>query len=365
MNGLSRWLLGADRRQRVRASQTLLALAVYAVFAAVQHGEVLLGFIDARESALLTAFNIVGALCFYLLIRTGANLRLGRDPALTAAQCAFACVGIVISYAITGPARGAVIGILILVLVFGLFALSTTQARRLAVFAVVLLAVAMLWKSQTDALRYPPGVELVHFFFAVTVLSAVAVLASRLGALRARLNEQNHALQDALRRIESLALHDELTGLYNRRHMMAQLEQERVRAARTGQGFCVALLDIDHFKRVNDRHGHAVGDEVLRAFAAAGLAALRDADVLARWGGEEFLVLMPATLLPHAAKGIERLRALVAASAVAAGEGTVSVTVSAGLIEGATGETVRQLVDRADQALYDAKAQGRDRLVIG
>ena len=365
MKTLTRTLLGSDHRQRVRASQSLLALAVFVVFAAVQHAEVVLGFIDARESGLLTAFNIVGASSFYLLIRSGANLRLGSDPSLTAAQCVFACTGIALSYAITGPARGAVMCILILVLVFGLFALSTAQARRLAVFAVVLLSIAMLWKSHTDPLRYPPAIELIHFFFAVTVLSAVAVLASRLGRLRVRLAEQNHALQDALSRIEALALHDELTGLYNRRHMLAQLEHERVRAARTGQGFCIALLDIDHFKRVNDHHGHAAGDEVLRAFAAAGLAALRDADVLARWGGEEFLVLMPATLLPHAAKGIERFRAQVAASTVTVGATVVRVTVSAGLVEGAPQETVKQLVERADRALYDAKAQGRDRLVIG
>jgi len=365
MQGLTHALLGHDRRQAVRASQTLLALAVFVVFAAVQHTEVLLGFIDADESGLLSAFNIVGALGFYLLIRSGANLRLGGDPSLTLAQCVFACICIAFAYAITGPARGAVMCILILVLVFGLFALSTTQARWLALFAVVLLCIAMVWKSRTDPLRYPPKIELIHFFFAVTVLSAVAVLASRLGRLRARLADQNRALQDALQRIEALALHDELTGLYNRRHMLAQLEHERVRAARTGQGFCLALLDVDHFKRVNDRHGHAVGDEVLRAFAAAGLAALRDTDVLARWGGEEFLVLMPATLLPHAARGIERLRAQVAASAVNAGAAAVSVTVSAGLIEGRVDESVRRLVDRADQALYDAKAQGRDRLVIG
>jgi diguanylate cyclase (GGDEF)-like protein len=365
MNTLTHALLGSDRRQRVRASQTLLANAVVVVFAAVQHAEVLFGYIDARASWLLTSFNVAGGLCFYLLIRTGANLRLGSDPSLTLPQCVFACVSLTVSYAITGPARGAVIGMLILVLVFGLFGLSTAQARRLVVFTVLLLAIAMVWKSHTEPLRYPAPVEFIHFFFTVTMLSAVVVLASRLGTLRARLSDQKRALQDALSRIEALALHDELTGLYNRRHMQAQLEHERVRAARTGQGFCVALLDIDHFKRVNDRHGHAAGDEVLRAFAAAGLAALRVADVLARWGGEEFLVLMPATLLPHAAKGIARFRAQVAANTVTVGATAVRVTVSAGLVECAPQETVKQLVERADHALYDAKAQGRDRLVIG
>ena len=356
-------LLGRDRHQRVRVSQSLTAIAVFLVLAMIQHGEVMLGLIDERESWLLTGFTLLGAIVFYALIRSGANLRLGVDPSLTLPQCVFACTSVAVSYGITGAARGSLMCLLILVLMFGMFALTPTQARRLAVYAVTLLSIVMFWKSRTDPLRYPAAVELVHFVFAVTVLTSVSVLAVRLGRLRERLSAQKRELRAALGRIEALANRDEVTGLHNRRFMLAQLEHEHARCARSGHPFCVALIDIDHFKRVNDEYGHAAGDDVLKALAATGLGQLRDADVLARWGGEEFLVLLPNTPVNLAVKGIERVREKVAASMFTTGTLLLQVTVSAGLAEYRSQESVSQLVERADRALYEAKAGGRNRVV--
>ena len=129
--------------------------------------------------------------------------------------------------------------------------------------------------------------------------------------------------------------------------------------------FCIAILDLDHFKRVNDEHGHAAGDTVLRAFARAGHAALRATDVLARWGGEEFLVLLPDTAMPPALGGMERLRQHVAALDIAFGGSRVSVTVSIGLTGHHRAETLAQTLERADRLLYQAKAEGRDRICVG
>jgi diguanylate cyclase (GGDEF)-like protein len=143
------------------------------------------------------------------------------------------------------------------------------------------------------------------------------------------------------------------------------MDQELLRSLRHHHDFCIAVVDLDHFKRVNDEHGHAAGDTVLRAFAQAGQAAMRATDVLARWGGEEFLVLLPDTAMPPALAGMERLRQHVAALEVDVGSAhKVSVTVSIGLTGHRHGDTLAQTLERADRLLYQAKAEGRNRTCI-
>ena len=189
---------GNELRQSDRALRSLLVVAVYGVLAGLQHAEVLLGLIDRNESNLLSAFNITGSLIFFAVVRSGYNLRLPFDPLLTLPQCVFGVVAMTWSYAITGPARGAVLTMLVLILVFAMFALEMRALRWLAAFAFGCLAMAMLWKSMTDPLRYPPRQELAHFLFAAIVVPAVALLSLRLAALRTRLREQKEKLSQAL-----------------------------------------------------------------------------------------------------------------------------------------------------------------------
>ena len=157
---------------------------------------------------------------------------------------------------------------------------------------------------------------------------------------------------------------DRLTGLFNRRHGEQRLGEELQRLERYGQSFAVALLDIDHFKRINDTLGHRAGDEVLQKLAGALRAASRSSDVVVRWGGEEFLFAFPATDGAQAAGIVERLRAQLAAAPVQLESGgTVPVTVSGGVAEARRGESLDGLVHRADQGLYEAKRSGRNRLL--
>ena len=159
---------------------------------------------------------------------------------------------------------------------------------------------------------------------------------------------------------------DLLTGLFNRRHGEERLQQELQKLERYGHGFSVALLDIDHFKRVNDTLGHHAGDQVLRAVAAELRRASRTSDIVVRWGGEEFLFAFPATSAAQAAGIVERLRAQLASAPLqleAAGA-PVPVTISGGVAEAAKGETLAALVQRADQGLYEAKRSGRNRLLL-
>ena len=145
--------------------------------------------------------------------------------------------------------------------------------------------------------------------------------------------------------------------------MVELLAREHPRIER-GQGpLTLALLDIDWFKRTNDSLGHGAGDEVLRRFAAVLKDQLRAADALARWGGEEFLLLMPGTRLDDARVVLERLRAQVCAGDVFTGIATdLKVSFSAGVAEVAEGESQDAAIDRADRALYQAKQNGRNRI---
>jgi len=143
--------------------------------------------------------------------------------------------------------------------------------------------------------------------------------------------------------------------------MMERLEEEAARCARLGKPMCLVLVDLDHFKRINDAHGHAAGDQVLRRFGAMARASLRGTDLVARWGGEEFLLLLGSTgTAPGAACAQRLLDALAAERFDAAG--LPPVTGSAGLAEYREGDCLVEALERADRALYRAKAAGRNRL---
>lgn len=164
--------------------------------------------------------------------------------------------------------------------------------------------------------------------------------------------------------LAELASRDELTGLFNRRHMSDLLAQQRSACQRAGDGFAVAVVDLDDFKRINDTHGHAAGDSVLRAFAVQAGAAMRSTDTVGRWGGEEFLVIYSSSTADEAAQGAARLRERVAAAVVTTPGGqTLRFTVSIGLTEHVPPESVEALVERADRAMYQAKSEGRNRVV--
>lgn len=184
---------------------------------------------------------------------------------------------------------------------------------------------------------------------------------------RFRADALAEALHSAVERIRELATRDELTGVFNRRHGMAMLRDGAAAGAGRRQGEAAAplallLIDIDWFKRINDGHGHPVGDAVLREVCQRLQLALRAGDVLARIGGEEFMVVLPRTLPAAAAALAERLRAAIAAAPVAVQALRLPVSVSVGLAARGSGEPLEQLLNRADAALYLAKHRGRDQV---
>jgi len=180
--------------------------------------------------------------------------------------------------------------------------------------------------------------------------------------LRARV-AVGRRLVEAQRALEVLASTDVLTGVLNRRAIMEELEKEAARAARAHSPLGVGMLDIDHFKRVNDTYGHAAGDVVLREVVNRAGAVLRPYDRLGRFGGEEFLVIVPGPDHEQIGDVLERLREAVERAPVSVGELEVPVTVSLGGVE-CDSATCDDLILRADAALYEAKDQGRNRVVV-
>jgi diguanylate cyclase (GGDEF)-like protein len=168
--------------------------------------------------------------------------------------------------------------------------------------------------------------------------------------------------------LEEMALRDSLTGLFNARYLQMRLQEELAAAKRHRTPVSLVLFDIDHFKRVNDNHGHPVGDRMLRLIGRTILSKLREGETVARVGGEEFALLLPHTSAKNAAMGAERICQAIGQTPLETDSGgKLAVTVSAGLActtDHAThsAETIYRL---ADQALYQAKEQGRNRVVIG
>jgi diguanylate cyclase (GGDEF)-like protein len=164
--------------------------------------------------------------------------------------------------------------------------------------------------------------------------------------------------------IQRQATTDDLTALVNRRRFLEALDGEIVRAEALGTPVAIVLVDLDHFKLVNDRFGHQAGDELLRQFAARALAHLRDVDVAGRLGGEEFGVVVPETNAAGAAAAAERLRLSLAVLPLPAGAESALVTASFGVAERVPAEGASDLLRRADAALYQAKRAGRNRVVV-
>jgi diguanylate cyclase (GGDEF)-like protein len=185
---------------------------------------------------------------------------------------------------------------------------------------------------------------------------------------RVRAAHRVKALEDELRLrnadLEIMSRTDPLTGLWNRRHLDEQLKSAASLAGRHRTPLSALMVDIDHFKWVNDTEGHAVGDRVLQEVAARIRTCIRSEDLLARWGGEEFLVILPLSASEGAASLAERMRQAIAASRVAIDQRSIPLTVSLGCATLRPGEDGEAMVARADAALYQAKRTGRNRVVV-
>jgi diguanylate cyclase (GGDEF)-like protein len=364
---LSSWLIGQDPAMRRALSLMLIGATHYMLNALLACWAIRAGVMAPEFGRWMVLTLAVGPWVFYTLARSGFSRRFD-DPAMVVAQCLYCVAAIVLGYqAVRIQFRGAVLGILPLVLMFGQFSLQPRQIAFIGRAAIAALAgitvLGWLWRPGTDRqVVTTDGLQLLYTFGILIATIRVAQVVSR---MRHNLERSRADLADALARMRDMASHDELTGLANRRRMQEQLAEELKRERRGDQPLSLALLDLDHFKRINDTYGHQTGDDVLRRFAEIAKTALREVDMLARWGGEEFLLLCPGSTAEQAATGLDRLRQQLAASTLLPRQPQVTVTFSAGTVQYLPGETIEEATARADHALYEAKASGRDRTVQG
>jgi diguanylate cyclase (GGDEF)-like protein len=219
-----------------------------------------------------------------------------------------------------------------------------------AAISLARAAVALMRPPQSILTPEPFNAGVFLFYMAFIIVTTLAVLAIEIESLQA-------ALLRAAR-------NDPLTGMLNRRAFLAEFEREEARAARGGTVFSLAIFDLDHFKRINDRHGHPVGDRVLKAFAGVLRAAIRRQDTAGRYGGEEFALLMPETGKDTAHGVAERVRRALEERGLDVDGRRIDLTVSAGVaVFGADGTDWDSLLSAADGALYEAKRKGSNRVV--
>lgn len=360
---LGELFLGSDSLQRLTLALLGLAALVTATVVMLLAYAAAIGVADARQVAALSVSIFVFIAAFYAVIRSGHNRRF-RDPTLAMPQAIMAQTLVACAYALAGPLHGATVILLALVMVFGMFSLRAAAVRIVSVYTVVVMGAVMAWCTRYQPEYYQPQRELFNFALTAVAMLAISQLSGRLMEMRTRLKTQKLALEEALAHIREMAARDELTGLPNRRRMMTLLQEHAMRHARGGPRFYVCIVDLDHFKNINDSHGHAAGDAVLRAFAAQAQVVLRSTDVIGRWGGEEFLLLLPETPPGEPTLGVGRLRESLRNTAASPALPDVRVRFSAGFARYEDGEPIDQAIERADRALYAAKSAGRNCSVV-
>ena len=358
------------RLQRLNLAIYGWAVALGLVFFATTLGQTQLGLLQ---------LGVISTAVLAMLLAIHVGLRLGwtarfSDPSLTLPHMLVAALVALYILGQAGDARTILLLPFIIVVLFGVLQLRKEEYALVAAVCVVGYGLILVRNVVNHVSVANTLLALEFATFAITIFW-VAFFGTYVANLRRRLSERNRQLDEASEHLRHLSEHDELTGLSNRRRILVQLEQARRMAEHNQRPFCVALLDLDHFKRVNDQHGHQVGDEVLAEFAERVERVLRDSDRLmrmdaaaseiGRFGGEEFLTMLGGTDLHGALIAAERLRRAIGEKPFSTDAGEIPCTVSIGVAEYRPGEEVHQTIGRADDALYQGKNQGRNRVVNG
>ncbi|WP_342620051.1 diguanylate cyclase [Rhodoferax sp. GW822-FHT02A01] len=357
------YLLGNQKPMRIRTSQFLLAAVLMLACIGVVYFMRLVGIEGMGDIDTWAMASSLGLVVIYALIRSGISLRM-EDPSLAFIQMLYAIACNAAAFIITGHGRGVALPILSVVLMFGMFGLSMRQVGLVALYGIVLFSGATIYALRHLNTDEPVGLFVAYLFMVFLVLSATTFLTWRLQQMSAYMRNQKNQIAAAFDKIQQIATRDELTGTANRRFMLEKMHDEVQRTQRSSSPLLLAILDIDYFKRINDEYGHQVGDQALQMFTTVVQNNIRTNDTLARWGGEEFIVLLPETEVSVGKVCLERVRAKVAEIEIPVSDSHLKMTVSIGLTQYCNGEAIEKTLIRADTALYDAKTLGRNRIVL-
>jgi diguanylate cyclase (GGDEF)-like protein len=306
------------------------------------------------EACAIVATVIFG---FFIVFRLELNLRF-PDPSLTVFQLLAAVFTMLFVVYRAPDSRLAFTAFFFVALMFGMLRFS---GRKLAMLGSVSLAsfALVIWlryadNHDLDMLR----VDMLQFVVIAITFPWLVLIGGSVKRLQRNLVDVSIKLED----IEEKARHDDLTGVYNRRALMVAMEESIQRANATDEALSICVIDLDLFKRYNDEFDHLTGDQVLQAFAWAVRDGLRSTDVFGRYGGEEFVQILPHTALAGAMLDAERLRNRITDLEIPLAGSIDRLTVSIGVAQYRPGETMVQTFARADGALYKAKQLGRNRV---
>lgn len=362
-SGLARLLntvLGTDPQQRVRVSRALMAAFVYAMGCLLCEFGLRQWPLPTRGVRLCQLSSVLAASGMYLAVRTGWSQRFA-DPSLAVVQIMVAQVASAMVYAVMSPVRGAMLSLQVMIALFAISSLGLRAQLQMAGNALLVMGLTMVALTGLWPQTYAPAMEWTHFTVLLTILVPVSLLGVQLTTMRARLATQKAELETALERIQTLVNKDEMTGLLNRRAMRDMAMHHLKLQSRSGDGSVLALINLDAFKRINDLYGHAVGDDALRLFAQEVRKVLRDTDLVARWGGEEFLILLTATTADQALVAMDRVRDGLMKAEGPPQAPDLRVHFSAGVAEMTPLEPLDNALERAEAALHRAKVLGRNR----
>ncbi|HEY0844320.1 MAG TPA: diguanylate cyclase [Noviherbaspirillum sp.] len=356
-----------EPEQQLRLKRFFLAFAAY-----VMNGSFVLAcwwmeYFTTLNVAVYGAIVVTINVTFYALIRSGINKRF-KDPSLTSAQMVVATIsGLYLMY-YADDFRSTFLLLGVAMLVFGMFRFKTRGFAYFALFILVSYGVII-----ELLLRFRPHeihlkVEVLQWMALFVTLAQFTFLAGHIGSLRRKLRnnnqelaKRNQDLEAALQRISDMAIHDELTGVYNRRYLMDRIAEETERCARNGSAYCICMIDVDHFKHINDTYGHPAGDRILQVIAKTASESLRQTDVFGRFGGEEFVAILNDSTPEGALVSAERIRQKIERLQIPDVDPRLTVTVSVGIARHESKAMPAHTFKRADDALYRAKAGGRNR----
>ena len=294
---------------------------------------------------------------FYVAFRLGLNARF-QDQSLMLPQIVASLLMMLSVAYVERTTQIALVPFILIAFSFGIFRLSTASLIALAIsclaayFGIILVHGHEL--ENGTAFR----ADIMQWFVLVLTLPGMIIVGKQIQTLRQLLN----AMRYQLKHYEEKSVRDELTGLYNRRQLQAELEQARLDADAGTAPFSVCLIDIDRFKEINDNNGHLAGDTILKEFARLARSSIRDRDILGRYGGDEFLLILKDTDLKGAVMHAERLRVYAHFLDFQKVLAQKHISLSIGVAQYRKGEKITDLISHADSALYQAKQFGRNRV---
>lgn len=315
------------------------------------------GFISGLTFVSVAAVVLCFVVLFYGVFRLGLNTRF-YEPSLTLPQL-IASLAIMLAVAYLERATQiALVPFVLIAFSFGIFRLSTGSLITLSLGCLSAYLGIIMVRGYTEGFAHGFRSDLMQWFVLGLTLPGMILVGKQIQNLRQLLRATRYQLEH----YEEKSARDELTGLFNRRQLQTELEQARLQAETSSVSFSICLIDIDHFKGINDNSGHLAGDTILKEFAKTARDSIRDTDILGRYGGDEFLQILPDTDIKGAVMHAERLRVYAHFLDFQKILPQKHISLSIGVAQYRSGEKITDLIARADAALYQAKQRGRNRV---